>query len=155
LKLAADILTGDSHPSPSSGGVVERGGPMTASLVRDVMTPEVVTAEPSTPFKEIAGPARPAADQCGARGGHRPARARDRHRGRPAAQAGASRPQGDRPPYLDQAPSPGTGQSGRGGGWQTDDPGRPPRGGRGPGRNKLSFDVDDYDPAMAYPWMRP
>src|SRR5215213_7548387 len=21
--------------------------------------------------------------------------------------------------------------------------------------NKLSFDVDDYDPAMAYPWMRP
>ena len=21
--------------------------------------------------------------------------------------------------------------------------------------NKLNFDVDDYDPAMAYPWMRP
>ena len=21
--------------------------------------------------------------------------------------------------------------------------------------NKLSFDVDDYDPAMAYPWIRP
>jgi len=21
--------------------------------------------------------------------------------------------------------------------------------------NKLSVDVDDYDPAMAYPWMRP
>jgi osmotically-inducible protein OsmY len=21
--------------------------------------------------------------------------------------------------------------------------------------NKLSFDIDDYDPAMAYPWMRP
>jgi CBS domain-containing protein len=28
---------------------------MTGSLVRDVMTTEVVTAEPSTPFKEIAG----------------------------------------------------------------------------------------------------
>jgi CBS domain-containing protein len=28
---------------------------MTPSLVRDVMTTEVVTAEPSTPFKEIAG----------------------------------------------------------------------------------------------------
>jgi CBS domain-containing protein len=28
---------------------------MTSSLVRDVMTTEVVTAEPSTPFKEIAG----------------------------------------------------------------------------------------------------
>ena len=27
---------------------------MTGSLVRDVMTTEVVTAEPSTPFKEIA-----------------------------------------------------------------------------------------------------
>ena len=27
---------------------------MTSSLVRDVMTTEVVTAEPSTPFKEIA-----------------------------------------------------------------------------------------------------
>jgi CBS-domain-containing membrane protein len=26
---------------------------MTSSLVRDVMTTEVVTAEPSTPFKEI------------------------------------------------------------------------------------------------------
>jgi hypothetical protein len=21
--------------------------------------------------------------------------------------------------------------------------------------NKLSFDVDDHDPAIAYPWMRP
>jgi CBS domain-containing protein len=28
---------------------------MTSSLVRDVMTTEVVTAEPSTPFKELAG----------------------------------------------------------------------------------------------------
>jgi len=28
---------------------------MAESLVRDVMTTEVVTAEPSTPFKEIAG----------------------------------------------------------------------------------------------------
>ena len=88
---------------------------MTGTLVREVMTTEVVTAEPSTPFKEIAG--RLAQHRISAV----PVVDADRRVLGIVTEADLllkqEQPDPRRPsPYLDHATSPGTGQSSRGGG---------------------------------------